>query len=350
MNPIRVMLVEDSPTVRALLCEIIARDPRLEVCAAANSGEEALRLLERISPDIVSLDIQLPGMNGLEVAERIMSGRPTPIVVIAASDTTGEQALSVQALAAGALSVVEKPRGATSAKAYDGLAAKICTQLAIMSQVKVVRQRFPRLVRPPWPPAPNPSPGRFEVLGIACSTGGPPALVSLFGSLGAGFPAPILLVQHITPSFLPGFASWLAGACPFAVEIVNGTNTLRPGVVYVAPAERHLKASRSAAFAAHGEPVDGHRPSGSILFESLANEFGPQAIGVLLTGMGEDGARGLLALKNAGGYSLAESESSAVVYGMPAAAVQLDAVRESLPLDGIAARVKELVMFSEVAV
>lgn len=347
MNPTRVMVVEDSPTVRALLCEIISHDPRLQVCAAAKSGEEALRLLERTAPDVVSLDIQLPGMNGLEVAERIMSRRPTPIVVIAASDTACEQALSVQALAAGALSVVEKPRGVAT-EAYYALAGKICTQLAIMSQVRVVRQRSRQAARPRRT-AP-PSSGKIEALGIVCSTGGPPALVKIFSSLGERFPAPILLVQHITPSFLPGFASWLAGACPFAVEIVSASTALCPGVIYVAAPELHLRASRSAACAVRGEPVAGHRPSGSVLFESLAEELGSRAIGVLLTGMGEDGAEGLLALKKAGGYTLAESESTAVVYGMPAAAVLLDAVRESLPLDAIAARLKELITFDGVAV
>lgn len=349
MTPIRVMVVEDSPTVRALLCEIIARDRRLQVCASAESGEQALRLLEGASPDVISLDIRLPGMNGLAVAERVMSRQPTPIVVVAASDSSGEQALSVEALAAGALSVVEKPRGA-SAGAYYALAEKICTQLAIMSQVKVVRRRFHGAAHALRGMSLLPSPGRFEVLGIVCSTGGPPALVKIFSGLEEPFPLPILLVQHITPAFLPGFASWLASACPFAVEIVSGQSVLRPGVVYLAAPEFHLRASRTAAHAVRGEPVAGHRPSGSVLFKSLAEEFGPRALGALLTGMGEDGADGLLALKNAGGYTLAESESTAVVYGMPAAAVRLKAVRESLPLDGIAARLKQIIASNEVAV
>ena len=350
MSPTRVMVVEDSPTVRELLCEIIARDPRLEVCAAVKNGEEALRLLERVSPDIVSLDINLPGMNGLEVAERIMSEQPTPIVVIAASDTAGEQTLSLQALAAGALSVVEKPRGATAAHAYDALSARICTHLAIMSQVKVVRQRHRRSPRLPDSGLALPASGPFAALGIVCSMGGPPSLVRIFNSLGAEFPLPILLVQHITPLFLSGFASWLAGAGPFAVETVTGKRTLRPGTIYVAAPDLHLRATRAGVDAVGGEPVDGHRPSGSVLFESLAAEFGPRAIGALLTGMGEDGALGLLALKRAGGYTLTESKNTAVVYGMPAAAVGLQAERESLPLDEIASRIKELTALRGAAV
>ena len=349
MSAIRVMVVEDSPTVSALLCEIIGGDPRLEVCATAHSGEAALRLLERVAPDVISLDIQLPGMSGLELAERVMSQRPTPIVVVAASDTAGDQTLSMRALAAGALAVVEKPRGGASSEAYYGLAKRICTQLAIMSQVKVVRQRIRGASRPPSA-APEASwPGRFEAVGIACSTGGPQALVQIFAGLGPAFRAPILLVQHITPSFLSGFAAWLADVCPLRVEVVASRRELRPGTIYMAAPDLHLKACEGFACGVRGDPVGGHRPAGDVLFDSLAGELGPRAIGVLLTGMGQDGAEGLLALKNAGGYTLAESESTAVVYGMPAAAVRLAAERESLPLDRIAGRLRELVMLEEEA-
>lgn len=350
MNPTRVMVIEDSPTIRGFLCEIIARDPRLELCAVASSGEEGLRLLQRIRPDVVSLDIQLPGIDGLQVAERIMADKPTPIVVVAASGAVGEQTLSMRALASGALSVVEKPRVSSPAE-YEILASRICTQLAIMSQVRVVRQRFRRTDRvsagaetPPQGPAARTSRGSPKVLAVVASTGGPPALVKLFDGLGADFPLPILLVQHVSPAFNQGFSSWLASAVPFAVELVASASTLRPGVIYLAHADHHLRATVSAAWTSKDEPVQGQRPSGSVLFHSVAEAFGEDALGVLLTGMGEDGADGLLALRLAGGYTVAEHESTTVVHGMPAAAERLQAVCESLPLPEIAPRLKELVL------
>lgn len=348
MSPARVMVVEDSPTVRAFLCEIIAGDPRLELCAVAGSGEEALRLLKCIQPDVVSLDIQLPGIDGLRVAERIMADDPTPIVVVAASSVHGEQTLSMRALASGALSVVEKPC-ISSAEEYEVLSSRICTQLAIMSQVSVVRQRTRRADREGAVPkaavegpAARPSSRYPKVLAVVASTGGPPALVKLFGGLGPDFPLPILLVQHVTPAFTRGFSSWLASVVPFAVETVATSRLLRPGVIHLADADRHLRVTTSAAWASKDEPVEGQRPSGSVLFHSVAEAFGERALGVLLTGMGEDGADGLLALRRAGAYTVAEHQSTTVVHGMPGAAERMQAVCESLPLHDIAARLKEL--------
>jgi two-component system chemotaxis response regulator CheB len=318
----------------------------------AATGEEALRLLKRTRPDVVSLDIQLPGIDGLRVAERIMAENPTPIVVVAGSGASGAQTLSMRALASGALSVVEKPR-TSSHEEYEVLSSRICTQLAIMSQVRVVRQRF-RHGSPEdagaktaaRAPLTRPSGGCPKVLAVAASTGGPPALVKLFGGLGADFPLPILLVQHVTPAFTRGFASWLSGVVPFAVETVAASSVLRPGVVYLADADRHLRATALAAWASKDEPVDGQRPSGSVLFRSVAEAFGERALGVILTGMGEDGADGLLALRRAGAFTVAEHESTTVVHGMPAAAERLQAVCESLPLHDIAPRLKELTLAS----
>jgi two-component system chemotaxis response regulator CheB len=259
----------------------------------------------------------------------------------------------MRALAAGALAVVEKPR-VSSPEEYETLSSRICTQLAIMSQVRVVRQRFRRT--DPAPPAFRSAPAvgngqcHPQVLAIVASTGGPPALVKLFSSLGEDFPLPILLVQHVSPSFVLGFASWLAGVVPFAVEIVTTSSALRPGVIYLASWEHHLKATATAAWAARGEPVAGQRPSGSVLFQSVAQTFGEDSIGVLLTGMGEDGAAGLLELRRAGAFTIAEHESTAVVHGMPGAAERLQAVCESLPLPEIAPRLRELALLETAAV
>lgn len=346
MKKIRVMIIEDSEVVRMLLEEIISRDPRLEVAASASSAEEGLRLLHKTAPDVISLDIRLPGMNGFQATKRIMSEKPTPIVVVSASVEKEDLKISMNALKAGALAIVEKPVG-TTRSGYQEMANQLCTQLAIMSAVKVVRQRrlsFPSPVtRASGPHACRVQKnGAFRMLGIAASTGGPNALERLLNGLPADFPLPILLVQHITPSFLEGFAAWLDDVCPFAAAVARDGEIPAAGKVYVAPVESHIKVRAGRIWLDSSPPVSSQRPSGTVLFESLARELGSSAIGILLTGMGDDGARGLSELRAVGGYTIVEDESTAVVYGMPQAALQLGAACESLPLHEIAARVLDL--------
>jgi two-component system chemotaxis response regulator CheB len=343
MKKIRVMIVEDSAVVRALLEHIIGRDARLEVCAIAASAEDALRILEQISPDVIAMDIRLPGMNGLEATRRIMSKNPVPIVVVASSIES--DAIPMEALRAGALSVLEKPVGTTHAD-YEAVAKRLCTQLVIMSQVHLIRQHARRECLPMEggiTRSASGAHGRFQMVGIACSTGGPGALVQLLGMLGSDFPLPILLVQHMTASFLDGFAAWLDAVCPFEVTVVTGICRPVGKVLYLAPAAQHLRLDDGKLWPETGEPVSFQRPSGTVLFQSMAKDLGAGALGVVLTGMGDDGASGLLDIRRAGGYTIAEDESTAVVYGMPGAAVRLGAVSESLPLPAIAPRILELV-------
>jgi two-component system chemotaxis response regulator CheB len=356
MTKIRVMIVEDSAVVSALLEHCIGCDPRLEVCATAASAEEALRMLERglpdvIGPDVIAMDIRLPGMDGLEATRRIMSGKPVPIVVVAASMESGKwNTLPMEALRAGALTVIDKPTGTTHAD-YQRVAERLCTQLVIMSQVKLVRRKgrsefaaeedyLPRDLS--GDPAMF-KPGMFRMLGITCSTGGPVALVQLLGALAPDFPLPILLVQHMTASFMEGFAAWLDGVCPFAVKVAKEGSIPAAGTVHLAPADRHLRLDEGQLRLDAGDLVSFQRPSGTVLFQSMARDLGAGALGVLLTGMGDDGALGLLEIRRLGGFTIAEDESTAVVYGMPAAAVRMGSVCESLPLPAIAPRVLELV-------
>ncbi|HXI39353.1 MAG TPA: chemotaxis-specific protein-glutamate methyltransferase CheB [Bryobacteraceae bacterium] len=349
MKRIRVLIIEDSQVIREFLQYIIARDPRLEVAAAVDSAEEALRVFAESAPDVVSMDIRLPGMNGFEATRCIMSENPTPIVVVSASVESEDLKITMNALLAGALAVVEKPVGTTHAD-YEILAHRLCTQLAIMSQVKVVRQRL----NGKSSPALNPTntkpaetvlsahPENFQILGIVASTGGPNALVPLLNGLGLGFPLPILLVQHITASFLEGFVSWLDSVCQFSVRIAKDGELPAPGRVYLAPADRHLRLESGCLRVDAGDPVCAQRPSGTVLFQSMARSSGCRSVGVLLTGMGDDGAQGLLELRKAGCYTIAEHESTAVVYGMPGAGAKLGAVCESLPLPAIAPRILQL--------
>ena len=349
MKKIRVMIVEDSDVIREFLQHIVNRDPRLEVAAAVGTAEAALRILRRVSPDVISMDIRLPGMNGFEATTRIMAEKATPIVVVSASVESEDLKITMNALRAGALAVLEKPVGTTH-EDYSALAERLCTQLTIMSEVRVVSQRgFRPLSKAPVKHEVVEPSGVFKILGVAASTGGPNALVQLFNGLGKDFPLPALLVQHITASFLEGFASWLESVCPFAVRIIRDGQSPAAGTIYLAPPDYHLRIARGKLWADHGDPVCMQRPSGTVLFQSMARELGPQALGVLLTGMGDDGADGLLAIREAGGYTIAEDESTAVVYGMPAAAVELGAVCESLPLPAIPARVAELLAVAQEA-
>ncbi len=341
---VRVLVVEDSLVVRTLLTHIISRDPRLEFAGAVESGEAALAAIDTVRPDVISMDIRLPGIDGLETTRRIMADRPTPIVVIADSVEDSSLKISMNALRAGALSVVEKPV-ATTNDGYDAVAGQICTQLRIMAAVPVIRRRpigaewATRKSAPPSEP-----PALFEpvaaapsVLAIAASTGGPPALAKVIGGLSADFPLPILLVQHMGAAFMEGFAGWLDGVVPLPVGLARDGEIMTAGRVYVAPGDRHLELGSGGVLRVHdAAPVGGQRPAATILFASVARQAGAQGIGVLLTGMGEDGATGLLDMRRAGAATVAEHESSAVVYGMPAAAVRLSAASRVLPLEQVA--------------
>ncbi|MET7243213.1 chemotaxis-specific protein-glutamate methyltransferase CheB [Methylobacterium sp. EM32] len=340
------MLVEDSLVVRQLLAHIVSRDPRLALVAAVASGEEALREIHRIQPDVISMDIRLPGIDGLETTRRIMAERPTPIVVVADAVEDSSLKISMNALRAGALSVVEKPVG-TGHRAYEAVSDQICTQLRIMSQVPVIRRRPIGAER--LAPARDEARGQAlqipatqapSVLAVAASTGGPPAFAKLLGALPADFPLPVLLVQHMGAAFMEGFADWLNGVVPLTVVIATDGVRPLPGHVYVAPGDRHLTLGPGGLLMLVDEPpVGGQRPSATLLFRSVARSAGPRGLGVLLTGMGEDGAAGLLDMHLAGAATIAEHESSAVVYGMPAAAVRLKAAGSVLPLDLIAPRI-----------
>jgi two-component system chemotaxis response regulator CheB len=341
MKPIRVLIVEDSPVVGEHLRRIVSADPRLEVAAIATSGEDALEMVRRVSPDVISMDIQLPGMQGFEATQRIMAEHPTPIVVVSGIDMEAMK-LSMLALRAGALAVVEKP-AATTHQDYGALAGRLCTQLVIMSDVHVVRQR-PVTRSLVSHRAPSRTPGAsYRLLGVAASTGGPGALMQLFSSLGPDVPLPIVVVQHMTPAFLPGFADWLARVTPYPVSIVSNPTMLEPGKVYLAPPKDfHMVVDGLTGRCDETPAIGGHRPSANAMFSSMARSLGDSAIGVLLTGMGEDGAHGIRELKRAGSWTIAEDESTAVVYGMPAAALRLGGVHEALPLNDIAPRLRRL--------
>jgi two-component system chemotaxis response regulator CheB len=348
MEAKRVMIVEDSPTVRSYLRQTISADPRLAVVAECESAEQALAALERARPDVISMDIHLPRMSGLEATRRIMETRPTPIVIVSRSVNQAELDLTMDALRAGAVSVVEKPSCRENV-IFQEMTGRICRELAVMSQVKVVRQRFNR--RPmPLPAAERVGrPFSFEMgsrskpagmVGIVASTGGPRALEVLLAAIGRDLPVPILLVQHMASAFHAGFVDWLDRISPQHVKTAEDGEVPQAGVVYVAPAEIHLIVRGDRLALEDSPPVSGQRPSGTVLLRSLAESLGSSAVGIVLTGMGDDGAEGLLAIRRAGGYTITEDESTAVVNGMPEVARTIGASCVSLPLESIGSAIQ----------
>ncbi|WP_395455092.1 chemotaxis-specific protein-glutamate methyltransferase CheB [Azospirillum melinis] len=367
---IRVLVVEDSPVIQQLLSHVISADPRLEVAGIASSGEQALRMIERTAPDVVSLDIRLPGIDGFEVTSRIMRQTPLPIVVVASG--VRDLDIPMRALQAGALAVVEKP-GSMARADYQTVAHHLCTQLVIMSQVKVIRHRITaRGARPgsgmsAGVSADAPSqdgrsqdnglsdnrlpaeavaadgrPRRFRAVGLVASTGGPAALSKILKDMPADFPLPVFVVQHMGAPFMAGFANWLGTVSALPVRLGEAGLTPRPGTVYVAPGDRHLLVDGATLRLTADPMVCGQRPSGEVLFQSMARAYGASGIGVLLTGMGEDGARGLVDMRTAGAYTIAEHASTAVIHSMPGTAVRLGGAVEELPLDRVAGRLLQL--------
>jgi two-component system chemotaxis response regulator CheB len=283
-------------------------------------------------------------MDGIEATRRIMAQRPTPIVVVAADFKSETVNNSMEALRAGALAVVEKPT-IESADAYGAMARRLCDQFVNMSEVKVVRQRFNGL--PPRRTIATPQPlgvadTVFDVIAIVASTGGPAAIAKLLQGLDRSALPPILVVQHMAAGFLDGYARWLGSVCGHDVSLARDLERPVSGRVYVAPGNCHLVYRGGQMRLVADSGGGGHVPSGDMLLSSLAAGAGVRALGVLLTGMGEDGAAGLLDLRQAGGFTIGQDQATSAVYGMPAAAHAIGAVREQLALSAIADRIMQL--------
>lgn len=340
---INVLVVEDSRVIRDYLVHVLEADPDIRVSGTAGSGEAALEFLGTHRPDVILMDIHLPGIDGIETTRRIMSSHPVPIVVCTASTHLSEVHTAMRALEAGALAVLNKPRGVGDPDAEAETAAIINT-LKLMSEVPVVR-RWNRA-----PPAATPVTSAVgaqalreaagngaAVVAIGASTGGPPALLQVLSGLSTAFPTPILVVQHIAPGFTAGFAEWLATASRLPVHVARGGDTPLAGHVYVAPDDHHLRVGvRGELETTRDEPHNGLRPSVAVLFRSVAERFGRRAIGVLLTGMGRDGAEELKLMADRGALTVAQDEESCIVFGMPAEAIRLGAARFVFPPQKIA--------------
>ena len=336
---VRVLVVDDSPTARGLLVEILRSDADLEVVAEAVNGREAIEMTKLHQPDVVTMDLQMPVMDGFEATRAIMAERPTPIVVVTASTSTRDVETSMRALRLGALNVLAKPVG-LNAPDFDETCRHLVQTVKLMAAVKVVRRREQVVENGNVKPRPR---LRRRVVVIAASTGGPAALSRILGALRPDFPLPVLVAQHLSPGFVDGFASWLDSMSPLRVRVARDGDPIEPGTVLVAPDDGHmLVGERGLVTISRRAPVDGFRPSATLLFSSAAGAFGERTVAVILTGMGRDGVGGLNAVRAAGGLVAVQDEASSVVFGMPGAAVAAGLAHDVLTLNAIAPYLEEI--------
>ena len=347
MAKVRVLVVEDSLTTRKYLVEVLSADPELEVVGEAADGKQAIELCESLRPDVISMDMMLPFISGLAATEYIMAYCPTPILIVSASTNRGELLKTYDALSAGAVDVLEKPTAIPRSREWEAVYRKT---IKLVSRIKVITHPRGRVAgRPLNPPdvfTITPARGaKFRVVAIGASTGGPAAVSRVLQGLPADFPLPILVVIHINSPFGIALTEWLGSVSPIPVRsAVDGEPCPKPGQpqVILAPPDRHL-AVREGRLWTTSEPERHHcRPSVDVLFESAAACLGSAVTACLLTGMGQDGARGLLAVRQAGGMTIAQDEQSCVIFGMPREAIRLDAARQVLPLDQIAPALRSL--------
>ncbi len=341
---IKVLIVDDSALMRKLLAEIISRAADLEVVGSAPDAHAAREMIKTLNPDVITLDVEMPGMNGLEFLERLMKLRPMPVVMISSLTAEGSET-TLRALELGAVDFVAKPR------AENPALLQLCAE-EIREKIRAAKSA--RVRRAPTAAARPPASMGAGVLGgallsdrliaIGASTGGTEAIKEVLMRLPATVPG-IVMVQHMPETFTPSFAKRLDSLCGLRVVEAQGGERIQPGHAYLAPGHSHLLVKKSGdgwvTELSKSEPVNRHRPAVDVLFESVAREAGRSAIGVILTGMGKDGAQGMLAMKKAGAWNIGQDQESCVVYGMPREAALVGALDEVAPLGNISERIIE---------
>jgi two-component system, chemotaxis family, protein-glutamate methylesterase/glutaminase len=345
---LRILIVDDSSVARNLLKEILSSEPDFEVVGEATNGAEAVSMVEKLKPDIVTMDVQMPRMNGYAATREIMTTHPTPIVVVSGSAGQEDVEKSMQSLDAGALTVVGKPPSPTSTH-FEEQCAVLVSTLRTMAAVKVIRRyRLRDSVKSPREEFASrvnslTLSSRPRLVTIAASTGGPQALRAILETLPATFPVPIVIVQHISDGFTQGLIDWLNGATAIEVTSATAGQKLKAGVAYIAPEKSHCGVTADGTIVEIDRaPFGGFRPSATVLFESASREFGRAHLAVILTGMGSDGVDGLRSVRQTGGSVIAQDEASCIVYGMPKAAIEAGLANVVIPLDAIGA---ELIRF-----
>lgn len=346
---IKVLIVDDSPSVQDLIIYILGSDPEIEVIGTAYTGKRAIKFLERNKPDIITMDINMQEMDGLEATRIIMETNPVPILIVTASWSPSEVDTTYRALEAGALALLEKPRGIGHPD-HNRMALELVQTVKLMSKVKVVKRwartrREPAKVKvPPSVPKPEKITENVKLVAIGASTGGPLAIQKILSLLPKNLPVPILIVQHIAKGFLKGFVEWLNDTTDHTVHIAANNENPKQGNVYVAPSGFHMGVKSGGTLVLRKDgPEYNLCPSVSYLFRSVAEVFRENAIGILLTGMGKDGAYELKMMKDQGAVTIAQSKESSVINGMPGTAVKLGAAKYILSLEQIAGTIKQIV-------
>ncbi len=344
---IDILVAEDSTVIRMLLVQLLESDPQIRVIGAVSDGQAALDFVRARKPDVVLMDIHMPNLNGFEATRSIMETNPVPIVICSATSNTKDVVIAFQAMEAGAIACIEKPLGRANGN-FDELAAHLLETLKLMAEVKVVRRSA--RPRPEPPPDVRPAirlvdPGAIRVVGIGASTGGPQTLQLILADLPGNFPIPLLIVQHIAAGFLSGLVEWLSKTTGLPVHIATQGILPQSGHVYLAPDSFQMGVTADGRIALTREDAESHlRPAVSYLFRSLADQFGPGALGVLLTGMGQDGAKELKAMKDRGAITIAQDQESSIIHGMPGVAIALGGATHVLAADKIASALIAFVM------
>lgn len=346
---IKALVVEDSRVVRDFLVHILSSDPDIRVIGTVANGEEALEAVKREKPDVMTMDIHMPKMGGLEATRRIMETTPVPIVIVSGSGEPKEVATTFRAMEAGALVVLPRPAGMGHPD-HQAMAKELVQTVKLMSEVKVVRrwarpQRETAVARAVREPVLPPRvPAEIRLIAIGASTGGPLVLQTILSRLPKDCSVPVVIVQHMVADFIPGFVEWLGQTCSLPIHVATHGEYLQPGHAYMAPGGYQMKVEIGRKLVlSRDEPENGHRPSVSALFRSVAQVFGRHAVGILLTGMGTDGAEELKVMKDQGAMTIAQDKDSSVVHGMPGEAIKLDGASYVLPPEKIAAALTGLV-------
>ncbi len=343
----RLLIVDDSPTWRDCLEHIFEKDGYFDVVGTAVDGLDAIEKTRLLAPDVITMDIEMPRMNGIEASRKIMEFHPVPIIIVSDFWETESVKKAFEAMEIGAVAGIQKPSMIVSNTIGKKEILKLVKTVKLMSEVPVIKRgKLRRKDKPKEDEgiAASLEPAlAVEVVVIGASTGGPVVLKEIFSRLPSDFPLPIAVVQHIAPGFLPGFIKWLEQASPLRFSVACYGEKLLPGSVYLAPDGAHMELDRElVVHLTDGPPEHGVKPSVSVLFRSVAKNLGPRALGVLLTGMGRDGAEELLAMCRAGAITIAQDEESSLVFGMPGEAIRLGGAAMVLPPHEIAKSLKFL--------
>lgn len=366
----RVLIVDDSAFMRKVLQGIVASDPQLEVCGEARDGRDAVTQTEVLKPDVISMDINMPHMDGLQATEIIMSSNPHPILIVSSESREGAE-VTLKALQLGAIDFVAKPSGGIDLD-MSSVREEICRKLKMASKVRVVRtatrsklQQDVASSTPRSEPVPASfgqngqngrsaaaaavaarGAGKFPIVVMASSTGGPATLMQFAPYFPKDFPGAVILVQHMPGNFTEQFSKQLGEIARIRVKEAEAGEIIVPGHLYVCPGSHHMRVSPTGRISLDDGPrIGGYRPCADLTLESAAEYAGPMAIGVILTGMGNDGAKGVQAIRAAGGYTIAQDESTAVIFGMPQEAIKTGAVDQVLPMESIYSAIEKRILF-----